>query len=89
MGAGACGIESITEKVYRKLIRSMARRIEAVIMAKRAQTKYKHKNCPMEVPCCKIHSKSMSRSKLLYLNTTKQRISSFVTQISHNLSFVP
>jgi hypothetical protein len=48
MGAGACGIESITKKVYRNPIRSMARRIEAVIMAKRPQTKYKQKNRPTE-----------------------------------------
>jgi hypothetical protein len=40
LGAGADGIERIHKKPYINLIESMPRRIEAVIKAKGAQTKY-------------------------------------------------
>ena len=47
-GVSEGGIRESTKGVSRNLIKSMPRRIEAVIKAKGAQTKDWPKNCPIE-----------------------------------------
>ena len=61
MGAGAHGIERIHKGAYRNIHLSLPRGIQAVILAKRGNTKDQHKNwfieCGPLLNLCKINKR--------------------------------
>ena len=87
-GVSEGGIRESTKEVCRNLIKSMPRRMEAMIKAKECQTKCKQKTAPSRVLYCKIYIRTVTWTKLLYFGMTKDKMSIFVIKISHRFTFV-